>query len=168
MSTALGPYIETIRKSLTAALCIQNHASQIVERHNKPEIEAQQSKELVLNPMHIRRDEDEAVLIEPSINSVRISILFSKNGAIEHIIADRFMHFLMQRAEEFHIMRRKPVEGYDISFLVTNFHMEAMFRDKLVDLMLNFIQDIGREINSMKLQQNMRARAVVTTFLSEF
>lgn len=126
------------------------------------------SKELLLNPMYIRRDNEEAVLIEPSINSVRISILFNKNGAIENIIADRFMQFMMQRAEEFSIMRRKAVPGFDISFLITNFHLEGFFREKLVEVILNFIMEIGKEINAMRLQQNSRARAVVTNFLSDF
>lgn len=47
MSLSIVPYIDTIRASLTAALCIQNHASQIVERHNKPEIETKYVKDKI-------------------------------------------------------------------------------------------------------------------------
>ena len=36
------------------------------------------------------------------------------------------MTFLSQRAEDFIILRRKPIAGYDISFLVTNFHTEEV------------------------------------------
>ena len=36
---ALKPYLDTIKATLHAALCVENFASQIVERHNKPEIE---------------------------------------------------------------------------------------------------------------------------------
>ena len=36
---ALKPYLDCIKATLQSALCIENFASQIVERHNKPEIE---------------------------------------------------------------------------------------------------------------------------------
>ena len=36
---ALKPYLDCIKATLNAALCVENFASQIVERHNKPEIE---------------------------------------------------------------------------------------------------------------------------------
>ena len=39
MSLALRPYLDCIKATLQSALCIENFASQIVERHNKPEIE---------------------------------------------------------------------------------------------------------------------------------
>lgn len=51
-----------------------NFASQIVERHNKPEIEVGTSPELLLNPIVIHRSEYEKVMIESSVNSVRMSI----------------------------------------------------------------------------------------------
>ena len=36
MSLALKPYLDCIKATLTSALCLENFASQIVERHNKP------------------------------------------------------------------------------------------------------------------------------------
>ena len=36
---ALKPYLDAIKATLQASLCVENFASQIVERHNKPEIE---------------------------------------------------------------------------------------------------------------------------------
>ena len=36
---SLKPYLDCIRETLHAALCVSNFPSQIVERHNKPEIE---------------------------------------------------------------------------------------------------------------------------------
>jgi hypothetical protein len=56
--------------------------------------------------------------------------------AIEHILCKKLMRFMMMRAENFFILRRKPVEGYDISFLITNFHTEAMYKHKLVDFVI--------------------------------
>ena len=107
-------------------------------------------------------------MIEGSVNSVRISLSFKKNDAVETIIYKRFMHFLMQRAEQFLVLRRKPVEGYDISFLVTNFHIEDMFKHKLIDFIIGFIEDINKDINNMKLQATARARAVAKKYLGAF
>jgi hypothetical protein len=39
-SQALQPYLKAVRLTLDAALCLRNFASQVVERHNKPEVEA--------------------------------------------------------------------------------------------------------------------------------
>lgn len=39
-ATTLQPYLKAIRTTLEAALCLRNFASQVVERHNKPEVEA--------------------------------------------------------------------------------------------------------------------------------
>jgi actin related protein 2/3 complex subunit 4 len=111
-----------------------------------------QNKELLLNPVTICRNDKEKVLIEPSINSVRVSILIKQVRAmwrsllvyadsqlfaaqrtvapvygskvefnanplcwpqadeIEEILCKKFSRFLMQRSEQFIIMRRKPVE----------------------------------------------------------
>ena len=60
----------------------------------------------------------------------------------------------MMRAEHFFVLRRKPIEvkkrqgmgsnvlycvswqGFDISFLITNFHTEQMYKHKLVDFVV--------------------------------
>src|SRR5881227_3713829 len=73
-SQSLRPYLQCVRSSLTAALSLSNFASQVSERHNVPEIEAATSPEVLLNPLTVARNENEKVFIEPSINSVRISI----------------------------------------------------------------------------------------------
>ena len=76
------------------------------------------------------------VLIEGSINSTRVSIRIKKSDEIETLLCKKFTRFLMQRAENFIVLRRKPVEGYDISFLITNTHTETMFKHKLVDFVI--------------------------------
>ena len=140
-----------MRSSLTAALSLSNFASQASERHNVPEIEAASSPEVILNPLTVSRNEHERVYIEPSINSVRISIKIKQADEIEHILVHKFTRFLTQRAESFYIMRRKPVKGYDISFLITNFHTEEMLKHKLVDFIIQFMEEVDKEISEMKL-----------------
>jgi len=165
---ALVPYLNAIKLTLNSALCLRNFASQVVERHNKPEVEARMNKELLLQPMVIARNENEKVLVEGSVNSVRVSIKIKQSDEMEEILVDKFSRFLAQRAEEFVILRRTPVSGYDLSFLITNFHTEDMLKNKLVDFVIYFIQEIDKEVSGMKLDVNSRARVVATTFLSQF
>ncbi|NXD81699.1 ARPC4 protein, partial [Halcyon senegalensis] len=190
-TATLRPYLNAVRATLQAALCLENFSSQVVERHNKPEVEVRSSKELLLQPVIISRNEKEKVLIEGSINSVRVSIavkqvrwghgqwagssrqargkshfLFPPQAdEIEKILCHKFMRFMMMRAENFFILRRKPVEGYDISFLITNFHTEQMYKHKLVDFVIHFMEEIDKEISEMKLSVNARARIVAEEFL---
>lgn len=39
MSATLRPYLNAVRHTLAAAMCLENFSSQVVERHNKPEVE---------------------------------------------------------------------------------------------------------------------------------
>uniref|UniRef100_A0A3Q3JS74 Actin-related protein 2/3 complex subunit 4 n=1 Tax=Monopterus albus TaxID=43700 RepID=A0A3Q3JS74_MONAL len=165
MTATLRPYLNAVRATLQAALCLENFSSQVVERHNKPEVEVRSSKELLLQPVVVSRNEKEKVLIEGSINSVRVSIAVKQADEIEKILCHKFMRFMMMRAENFFILRRKPVEGYDISFLITNFHTEQMYKHKLVDFVIHFMEEIDKEISEMKLAVNARARIVAEEFL---
>ena len=38
-SATLKPYLNAVRHTLTAAMCLESFSSQVVERHNKPEVE---------------------------------------------------------------------------------------------------------------------------------
>ena len=126
------------------------------------------SKELLLNPVLICRNEQEKCLIEPSINSTRVSICIKKADEIETILSHKFNRFLMQRAEKFIVMRRVPVEGYDMSFLVVHQHLENMYKHKLIDFIITFMEDIDKEISEMKISLNARGRIVATEFMKQF
>jgi len=126
------------------------------------------SKELLLNSVDIARSDCERVLIEPSINSVRVSIKVKQLDEIDTILCQKFTRFLMQRSEQFIIMRRKAVDGYDISFLVTHVHLEKMWKHKLVDFIVQFMEDVDKEISSMKIALNARARLVASEMMRRF
>ncbi|KAH0543206.1 Arp complex subunit [Glutinoglossum americanum] len=170
MSQSLRPYLLCVRSSLTAALSLSNFASQTTERHNVPEIEAQTSPEVLLKPLTIARNENERVLIEPSVNSVRVSIKIKQADEIEHILVHKFTRFLTQRAEAFFLWHQEVDDdkGYDISFLITNFHTEEMLKHKLVDFIIQFMEEVDKEISEMKLFLNARARFVAESFLTPF
>ncbi|RWS29858.1 actin-related protein 2/3 complex subunit 4-like protein [Leptotrombidium deliense] len=185
MSATLRPYLLAVRRSLEAAICVMDFNSQVVERHNKPEVEVRSSKELLLNPVVISRNDKERVLIESSVNSVRISIKIKQFDDIERLLIHKFTRFLMMRADNFVILRRKPVSAdnlikgydeeenipfvdYDISFLITNYHAETMIRSKLIDFLINFMEEVDKEINEMKLAISSRARITAEEFLKKF
>ena len=169
MSQSLRPYLTAVRYSLEAALTLSNFSSQEVERHNRPEVEVPNtSAELLLQPMHISRNENEQVLIEPSVNSVRMSLMVKQADEIEQILVHKFTRFLEQRAESFYILRRVPIPGYSISFLITNKHTESMKTGKLVDFIIEFMEDVDKEISEIKLFLNARARFVAEAYLDEF
>jgi len=168
MAATLKPYLNAVRHTLTAAMCLDNFSSQVIERHNKPEIEVKSSKELILNPVVISRNDKERVLIETSVNSVRVSISIKQADEIEKILCHKFTRFMIMRAENFIILRRKPIEGYDISFLITNFHTEQMYKHKLVDFVIHFMEEVDKEISELKLSVNSRARICAEEFLKRF
>jgi len=122
-------------------------------------------KELLMNLFNIARSDREAVLIEPSITSVRVSIRIKQADDTERILVKKFTSFLQQRAEQFIILRRKPVDGYDLSFLITHAHCEAMIKAKLIDFVIAFMEDIDKEISSMKIAINARMRIVASAFM---
>lgn len=72
------------------------------------------SKEVLLNPLTISRNENERVLIESSVNSIRLSIKIKQADEIERILCHKFTRFMMQRAESFIVLRRKPVQVLDL------------------------------------------------------
>ena len=86
--------------------------SKIVEPTTSPysRVSRSGSKEVLLNPLTISRNENERVLIEPSINSIRLSIKIKQADEIERILCHKFTRFMMQRAESFVVLRRKPVK----------------------------------------------------------
>ena len=131
-------------------------------------MEVRGSKELLLNPVTICRSEVERCLIEPSVNSVRVSVMVKQSDEIEEILCHKFTRFLMQRSEQFVIMRRKPTEGYSISFLITHVHLERMWKHKLIDFIIHFMEEVDKEISGMKIAINARARIVASEFMKKF
>ncbi|KAJ9468032.1 Actin-related protein 2/3 complex subunit 4 [Diplonema papillatum] len=170
---AQQPYINCIKRTLDAALCLMNFPSQVVERHNKPEVEAKSSPGLLLNPVVIAREDGaEQVLIESSVNSVRLSIKIRKIDALDKQITLSFMNFLERRAEYYYILRRKPVfhDGtqYDLSLLITNEHTDTMHKERLIDWVVAFMQDISKELSDIKIHVGVRARVVAKEYFENF
>ncbi|KAK2963266.1 putative ARP23 complex 20 kDa subunit [Blattamonas nauphoetae] len=164
-SSTLLPYLNCIRSTLNAALCLTNFPSRIVERHNKPEVESEQTKEAILRPVLIKRNANEMCLIETSINSVRVSIKTKQADELEKLLTHRFTNFLMRRADDFVILRRKAIKDYDLSFLITNFHLEYLEKAKLIDFVIQFLEQIDKTISTMKIDVNARSHEIAFQYL---
>lgn len=95
-------------------------------------------------PVVIARNANERVYIEPSVNSLRISIKVKQVDDIEVFLAANFVKFMEQRAEDYFVIRRKPLEGYDITFLITDAHVEKLIISKIVDFVIFFMADVDK------------------------
>ena len=165
MANTYRPYLKCVQSTLSAALCLQNFPCQQVERQNKPEVEFESSPEVILQPVTICRNEHERCYIETSINSVRVSFKIKQTDQLDALLVKKYMAFLMQRAEAVDVLRRVPIQDYDISFLVTNFHCQHYNKQKLIEFICHFVEDINSEIHEMKLLVNTRGRAVASEYL---
>lgn len=108
------------------------------------------------------------MLIEGSINSCRVSIKVKQADELEELLARKLLRFLAQRAEDFRVLRRVPVAGFDISFLITHAHCEEMVKARLVDFIIAFMEETDKELSELKLAANTRGREVATEFLKAF
>jgi actin related protein 2/3 complex subunit 4 len=165
MAEILKPYLCIIRDTLDFALDLRNFPSQIYERINRPQVEVRENDELLMKPIIISRNEDEKIEIEPSINSVRINIVIKKHAQLEELLMNIYSKYLMNRADRLNVLKKKPKEGYDISFLITNYHLENYKKEDIIDLIVEFIQDVEKEINEMKLIVNSQFRVSSTHFM---
>ena len=166
MVESYKPYLAIIRDTLDQALCIQNFPSQIYEKINRPQVEVLESPELINKPIMITRNEEERVEIQSSINSVQVHISLKKHADIERLIISIYAKYLMNRANKLNILRKGAKKGYDISFLITNYHLEIYKKEDIIDFIVEFIQDLVKEVTDMKMSVNSQAR-YVTTYLME-
>lgn len=167
-TATLRPYLNAVRATLQAALCLENFSSQVVERHNKPEVEVRWvtgtsefklssacfrwinygfltfyflgvvkscSCNLWLSAATTKRKfwlrapstlSESALLSSRSVDHSRwhltlnvgcdVDFCFLQADEIEKILCHKFMRFMMMRAENFFILRRKPVEVRAVAF----------------------------------------------------
>eukprot|EP00826_Nyctotherus_ovalis_P049815 TRINITY_DN6046_c0_g1_i6.p2 TRINITY_DN6046_c0_g1~~TRINITY_DN6046_c0_g1_i6.p2 ORF type:complete len:171 (+),score=56.61 TRINITY_DN6046_c0_g1_i6:66-578(+) len=166
MAQTLSAYLTVIRDTLNSALDLRCFPSQVVEKQYRPMVEVKESPELLLNTLEIARSDQEKCLIESSINSVRLSFTIKKPKEIEKLLTHLFERFISLRADKFAVIRRKPVEGYDFGFLVTDKHIEQMHKEHIINFILTFIMDIEREITEMKIAINTQMRIATSFFIN--
>ncbi|KAL4496399.1 hypothetical protein ABPG72_014629 [Tetrahymena utriculariae] len=171
MSSTLEGYTNALREVLDVSLSLQDFPSEIVEKHNKPEVELhgynKTTKNLVLHPIYLARSDKEKCLVEPSVNSCRISFLLKKNDELDILIASRFSQYFMVRADQFQILRRKAVTGYDVSFLITNEHLEKYQKKELIQYIIDFVGNVEKDLSDIKLNIISQARKSATFYAKQ-
>lgn len=55
-----------------------------------------------------------------------------------------------------------------MSFLIVHTHLETMYKHKLIDFVITFMEDIDKEISDMKISLNSRGRTVAIEFMKQF
>lgn len=162
----LEEYARDVGTALYKNLCIRRFPCQHVERYNKPEIEFATSSELLLPPTSVGRSQSgEACLIEPSINSCRISFRFREGDALDSVLSEGFYRFVMLQAEAFPLLRRSPIEGFHISFLVTDALLLKTDVMSIVQFFVRFVVDAPSFLRSQKLAVSAHSRACASVFL---
>eukprot|EP00397_Hematodinium_sp_SG-2012_P058590 GEMP01074288.1.p1 GENE.GEMP01074288.1~~GEMP01074288.1.p1 ORF type:complete len:147 (+),score=28.75 GEMP01074288.1:187-627(+) len=132
--------------------------SGLAECQERPEVEVRESKYGMLKPVVIRRDAFEKTFIEVSVNSVRISIKVRQSDDIERSLVRKYTRFLTKRAGQFEVLRRVPVEGYDLSFLITADILLTMKKCKIIDFIIDLLQKFDSDIKDLKLKLHQRLR----------
>lgn len=168
MAESSKPYLSILRDTLDFALNLRNFPSQIYEKINRPQVEVRESMELVMKPIILSRSDEDKIEIEPSINSVRINVVIKKHLDLEELLMNIYSNFLMNRADKLNVLRKKAKDGFDISFLVTNYHLENYKKEEIIDFIVECIQDLEKEITGLKLIVNSQCRMVSTYFLEQF
>lgn len=151
------PYLNLIKESLDYAFNMRNFPSLLYEKINRPQVEVEETKELLFKPITISKNEKEKVEIEVSINSVRVNLLSNK-VEIEELIMNIYSKFLMNRTDKLNLLRKVPKDGYDISFLITNNHLETYKKEDLIDFVVDFISTLDNEIINMRMAVNSQLR----------
>ena len=166
MVESYKPYLTIIRDTLEQALCLRNFPSQLYEKINRPQVEVKENAELTSKPVIISRNESEKVEIETSINSVRVNVAVKKYQEIDKLVVGIYSKYLMNRANQLNVLRKVAKEGFDISFLITNFTLENYKKEDIIDFIIEFIQDFTKEVTDMKMTVNSQSR-FATTYLME-
>jgi actin related protein 2/3 complex subunit 4 len=165
MAESTKPFLCIIRDTLDFALNLRNFPSQIYEKINRPQVEVKENLEVVIKPIIICKNEEEKIEIEPSINSVLISIVIKKHAELEELLMKIYSNYIMNRADKMEIYRKKAKDGYDISFLVTNYHLEVYKKEDIIDYIVEFVSDLEKKIIEMKLIVNSQCRAATNNFM---
>jgi actin related protein 2/3 complex subunit 4 len=166
MVDSTKPYLNIIRETLDYALNLRDMPSLVYEKINRPQIEVEESKELLMKPVVISKSENEKVEIEASINSVRINLTFNK-ADIEELLMGIYCKFLMNRTDKLDLLRKIPKPGYNISLLVTNTHLENYKKEDIIDFILDFISTVDNDIIAMRMIVNSQLRMASNYFLEK-
>ena len=81
---------------------------------------------------------------------------------LEALLRKKQLQFYHRRAEALRLLRRKPVEGYDISFLLTAKHQQQLEKQAVIAFLCNMVEDVST-CSSLKRLITAHGRASSST-----
>jgi actin related protein 2/3 complex subunit 4 len=86
-----------------------------------------------------------------------MSVQLKRVRDLETWLRSKRIAFMMQRADNIDIIRRKPVPGFDISFLVTARHLQVFDKAALIDFIITLMTELA-SVNDLKRLISSRGR----------
>lgn len=158
---------------LASNLCLREFPCQEVERHSKPEIESASCPELLLPAVEVQLAvSGERCLIEPSINATRVSFMFNwgdeEPEGLDHIMAESFYRFLGAKADHLPLLRRAPVEGFNVSFLITAGLLQRYGMMNIVVSLVTFAMGTPEYLKKLKHDLEQQNQSLAKSVLRVF
>ena len=91
-----------------------------------------------------------------------------KKEPLDQLIVQKICIFHKRRSEFMDIFRKKAIQGYDLSFLITSKHLEKYEKGYIIDLILEFVESMSKEVNEIKLNLNTQGRVAASFFAQCF
>lgn len=63
------------------------------------------------------------------------------------------------------MVRRKPIQDYDVTLLITNEVLEKYNKDFIIELILDLIKTLEKDLLEIKLNINTQCRIAATHFM---
>ncbi|OIR58123.1 MAG: ARP2/3 complex subunit ARPC4 [Amphiamblys sp. WSBS2006] len=98
------------------------------------------------------------VLVESSPNSSRVSVFFQLQDTLDSFVCKRLCAAIMRNAVSIGVVRRVPISGYHLSFLITQQHTSANSPEKYCALIVSFIAHVCKTVSETKLDANASSR----------
>ncbi|TRY52513.1 Actin-related protein 2/3 complex subunit 4 [Cryptosporidium tyzzeri] len=173
------PFIEQehLTKNLSSAdnVDISSLRKSSFNRNNKVEL---------IKSLYVYRHSKEFCYIESCIDSVRVNLKFYFKCEFERRLFNQLTIFMKKNSDYLQLVRKKSIEGFDISFLITN-HILNSYNNKIcitnksnydgqmgkydvIHFILKFVVDIDRQIQDKMLQSTYFSRYYIRKLLQEF
>lgn len=137
----------------------------------------------LIKSLYVYRHSKEFCYVESCIDSVRVSLKFYFKCEFERRLFNQLTVFMKKNSDYLQLVRKKSIEGFDISFLITdqilnsynnricinkNNSCNRMGKYDVIHFILKFVVDIDRQIQDKMLQSTYFSRYYIRKFFQEF
>ncbi|KAF7458693.1 Actin-related protein 2/3 complex subunit 4 [Cryptosporidium felis] len=142
-----------------------------------------ENKVELIKTIYVYRHSKEFCFIESSIDSIRVSLKFYLKCEFEKMLFNQLTIFMRKNSDFLSFVRKESIEGFDMSFLVTNrilntsapkcIEKEQKLKDRfmgkydIIHFILKFVVDIDRQIQDKVLQSTYFSRQCIRKLFQE-